>query len=250
MARTDASLLEKLQGVIERTYDLRTGVRDIGRYLIGDEGYRRIYGELAAAGRLVEKVGTAVTAGAGARTLLRESGKGGLAVLVYYPDSLIECLEKNDPTRRLDDANIDAFSVLVEELDHFLVIADRYRRGGEASLLELELHANVTKHLMLGMFVGKMRRTSRLSHADKAWIRFHLFEKGIYSDPDPDVRNRYHDASRFAARYVDRLDRLSPLHRVRELKRFHRMSSQAMIGHLSGDRVVMGSDRPGDRAGR
>jgi hypothetical protein len=242
VALTDASLLERLQGVIERTYDLQTGVRDIGRYVIGDEGYRRIYGGLAAAGRLVEKVGTAVEAGAGARTMLRESGQGGLAVLVYYPDSLIECLERNDPTRRLDDANIDAFSVLVEELDHFLVIADRYRRGGEASLLELELHANVTKHLVLGMFVGKMRRTSRLSQADRAWIRFHLFEKGIFSDPDPEVRSRYRDASRFAVRYVDRLDRLSPPNRVRELKRFHRMSSQAMVGHLSGDRVSDGGE--------
>ena len=65
MGHTEISLLELLQGVIERTYDLQTGVRDIGRYVIGDEGYRRIYGADHAAGR----VRRSVIVGAGARIL-------------------------------------------------------------------------------------------------------------------------------------------------------------------------------------
>jgi hypothetical protein len=233
--RTEKSLIEKLQGVIERTYDLQTGVRDIGRFVIGDEGYRRIYGGLASEGRLIEKVGSAADASAaspespGARTLLRESDAGGLAVMVYYPDSLIECLERNDPTRRLDQDNIDAFSVLIEELDHFLVIADRFRASSEMSMLELELHANVTKYLVLKMFVGKMRRTARLEASDIAWIRFHLFDKAVYSDPDPEIRARYQEASRFAARYVRRLEALPVSRLSRELKRFHRMTLQSKI---------------------
>src|SRR6185503_19378594 len=74
------SLLESLQGVIERTYDLDTGVRDIGRFVIGDAGYRFLYAGVEREGRLFQRVepvrsaGTGVLsgepAGAGARTLL------------------------------------------------------------------------------------------------------------------------------------------------------------------------------------
>jgi len=228
--RTELSLLEKLQGIIERTYDLQPGVGEIGPYVIGDQGYRTIYSGLQAAGKVTDKV---MSPSCGARTLLRRDGDG-LAVSVYYPDSLIECLERNDTTRRLDDGNVDAFTVLVEELDHFLVIAERFRSGGAISLLDLELHANVTKYLMLKLFVGRMRRLTRLSQVDSAWIRFHLFEKGDYVDADPDVRARYHDASRFAARYVRQLDLLPATQRPRQLRRFHRMSPQAKIAHING----------------
>ncbi len=228
MDRTDVSLLERLQGLIERTYDLETGVRDIGRYVIGDMGYRRLYGALPPA-VMTERVLSATT---GARTLIRQ-GPDGLMVSLYYPDHLIECLEDHDPLRRLDDQNVDAFSVLVEELDHFLVIAERYRHSGVLSLLDLELHANVTKYLVLKMFVGKMRGVTRLSEADNIWIRFHLFNKGDFVDPDPLVRTRYNDAARIASRYVRRLDQLPPSDRPRELRRFHRMTPQSKIAHVA-----------------
>lgn len=234
MEPTDRSLLTSLQGIIERTYDLQTGISDIGRYVIGDEGYRRIYGPLAAGGGVVEKVGTAAASpGApGARTLVRHGVTGTLALSIYYPDSLIECLERNDPTRHLDDDNVDAFAAFVEELDHFLVIADRHRSNGVISLLDLELHANVTKYLTLRMFVGRLRRATRLSAGDSSWIRFHLFEKGEFAQSDPEVRARYYDASRLASRYVRQLDTMQPSQRPCELRRFHRMTPQEKIGHI------------------
>lgn len=236
MDRTDGSLLGSLQGIIERTYDLETGISDIGRYVIGDEGYRRLYGPLDASGGVVQSVGSTAAGGAGARTLVRDAGGGGLAVSIYYPDRLIHCLERNDPTRRLDDANVDAFTALVEELDHFLVIAERYRNRGLMSLLDLELHANVTKYLVLKMFVGRMRRTARLSEADSAWVRFHLFDKGEFVEPDPDVRARYRDASRLASRYVRRLDAIPPAGRPSELRRFHRMTPQGKVAYIGASR--------------
>ena len=237
MAHINPSLLERLQGLIERTYDLDTGVREIGRFLIGDEGYRRIYGAGALAGQVVEKVGSAAPLSGpgnpGARTMVRQSNDGDVAVSVYYPDSLIDCLERNDPTRRLDDGNVDAFGVLVEELDHFLVIAERFRSGGVMSLLELELHANVTKHLVLSHFVARLRGARRLAPSDAAWIRWHLFDKGEYSDPDPAVRARYRDASRLAARYVRWLQARPASARARDLRLFHRMTSQEKIACIN-----------------
>ena len=243
MARTRTSLLESLQGLIERTYDLETGVVDIGRFVIGDEGFRRIYGGLEGAGRVLRRLPStgvappgittsAGTAGGGARTLVREA-EAGLALSIYYPDSLVRCLERNDPTRCLDDVNVDAFNVLVEELDHFLVIAERYRSRGVMSLLDLELHANVTKYLVLKMFVGKMRGVGRLSEEDAAWVRYQVFEKGEFVEPDPDVCERYRDAARLGGRYVHALDGLDPADRVPELRRFHRLSPQAKIARIN-----------------
>jgi len=229
VARTEISLLEMLQGVIERTYDLQTGVRDIGRYVIGDEGYRRIYG----AGRDAR-----LSVGAGAppygwraSTLVRQSGEG-LALSIYYPDELIACLERHHPTRRLDEENVEAFSVLVEELDHFLMIVERFRCRASCSLLELELHANITKHLMLNLFVTRMRGAGRLDPDDAAWIDWQLYHRREFSDPDREVRERYRHAGRLAARYMGWLAGVPPVRRPSELRRFHRLAPQRKVAWI------------------
>lgn len=234
MGRTRRSLLETLQGLIERTYDLETGIDDIAPYLIGDAGYLRSYAGLEASGQVVRKVesGAPWNASPGARTLVRQAG-GALAIAIYYPDSLVECLERHDPTRRIDEANVDAFAILVEELDHFLVIAERFRAHAPMTLLELELHANVTKYLVLSTFMGKLRGEVRLSAADAAWIRQRLFHAGDYAEADADVRWRYRQAARLAARYVARLDGMPRASRLPELRRFHRLPSQAKIAHIN-----------------
>ena len=240
--RAGNSLLETLQRVIERTYDLDTGVTDIGRFVIGDQGFRALYGRWHDAGLIRETVADPRTAVSGAtaagsassaaRTLVREQ-EGGLALSIYYPDALVRCLEGNDPTRRLDDGNVDSFNTLVEELDHFLVIADRFRSQGVVSLMDLELHANVTKYLVLKMFVGKLRRASRLAPADAAWVKQQIFDRGEFVAEDPNVRARYREASRLAARYVGALDDLAPASRVAALRRFHRMPPQAKVAHIN-----------------
>jgi len=234
--RSGSSLLETLQHVIERTYDLDTGVTDIAQFVIGDEGFRALYGRWHEAGLIREKVAEpAVVAGSAsgsARTLVREHDEG-LALTIYYPDSLVRCLEGNDPTKCLDDGNVDSFNTLVEELDHFLVIADRFRSRGVVSLMDLELHANVTKYLTLKMFVGKLRQASRLNSEDSAWVRQQVFDRGEFVAEDPHVRERYREASRLAARYVGALDELPAGSRVTALRRFHRMPPQAKVAHIN-----------------
>ena len=204
-------------------------MRDIGRFVIGDAGYLALYGDGEPA-RRVTAAGTAALPGA--RTLLREAGSD-LALCIYYPDDLVSRLERHDPTRRLDDGNVDALAVLVEELDHFLTIAERFRRGGVMSLLELELHANVTKYLVLKLFVAKHRRVTRLAPSDTAWIRYHLFDKAEFAEQDPDLQARYRDAARLAARYVGALDLMPPERRLAELRRFHRLSPQAKHARIA-----------------
>ena len=159
--------------------------------------------------------------------------EGALRLSIYYPDRLVENLERFDPARQIQEKNVDDFATLIEELDHFLTIADRHRGGAEMSLLELELHANITKSLTLELFIARMRRDGPLRNEDRLWVRHHLFEKGEFVEEDPDVESRYRDASSLAVRYLDFLNTLRAVERVRELRRFHRRSHHEKLAHIA-----------------
>jgi hypothetical protein len=150
---------------------------------------------------------------------VRETG-AGLRACIYYPDAMIRCLEERPPQRGLDDDNVDAFAVLVEELDHLLVAAERAHAGRGVSLIELEIQANVSKDLVLSRFLA--RRGRRLARERTDWLRHHLFHARRYTDPDPEIRTRYDDASRVALRFLRSLERLPAGERVARLRRFHK----------------------------
>ena len=209
------SLLEQVQRLLERTYRMRSGVREPGRFIIGDRGYRWLYRDRSAASEARS------TAGQGARVLLRET-PAGTSASIYYPDALIARLERHPPQRGLHEGNVDAFAALVEELDHLLVVAERVRMGREVSLFELELHANVSKHLVLTRFLAGRR--TRLSASRRLWLRHQLFVKNRFREPDSSVQQRYRDATRWAVRFLDRLAGLAAARRIETLRVFHRAS--------------------------
>ena len=204
------SLLEQLRGLIERTYGFETGLDDLGRFVVGNAGYRRFY-----AGR--EAITRVDSATEQARTLVREV-PGAFRACIYYPDELIETLERQPPQHGLFDCNVDAFSTLVEELDHLLLLVWRKRQERPVSRFELELQANVTKHLVLSYFLAAGRPC--LKPHERAWLRHHLFEKGCFVDADPEVAERYRQAARCAVKFVDGLPG-SPRKRLVVLRRFH-----------------------------
>jgi len=222
--RGGTSLLETVQGLLERTYSMRSGVRDVARFLVGDSGYRRFYGEGAS---VVSKVGTA---GRASRLLVRDSADG-VRASIYYPDALVRRLEVRPPQHGLCDVNVDAFAELVEELDHLLVVAERSLLGRPVSLFELELHANVSKQLVLERFLAG--RTGRLDPRRRIWLRHHLFEKADYCDDDAEVRDRYRDAARWAIKLLDALSTLQPARRLRALRRFHRASARGKVSYIT-----------------
>ncbi len=244
MSRPDRSLLATLQALLERTYRMETGIEEIGRYVIGDEGYRRFYGPLSAdrpaappggstwAARGAARAG----AGASARVLVRD-GPGAVGVHIYYPDELIRRLEENPPTRGLGERNVDPFATFVEELDHFLLIAERARLGRPVSLLELELHANVTKYLVCALFLaaaGAGRARAPLGARERQWLLWHLFEKAGFAEEDPRAQQRYRDASRFARRFLGRLEsERGALPRLALLRAFHDATHQGKLASLA-----------------
>jgi hypothetical protein len=206
------SLLESIRGLLQRTYRIRSGLSDLAPFVIGDEGYSRLYVE--AGGRR-----EVPTAGArGARTLVRETGEG-VAACIYFPDGLIRGLETHPPQHGLDERNVDAFADFVEEIDHLLVIAERSRQGRPISLFELELHADVSKYLVLARFLAG--RSGRLGPASRIWLRRRLFEADRGLDEDPASRDRYRDAARWAVGFLRNTDSLAPVSRIAALRRFH-----------------------------
>jgi hypothetical protein len=208
---TAPPLLDQIRGLIERTYDQRSGLGPLAPFVIGDLGYRR----LVAAGPVARMVASP----AGAQLLVRQGPDGRLRASLYFPDRLIRTLERHPPGRGLHAGNVDAFATFVEEIDHLLLLAARAARGPTLTLLELELHANVTKELMLRHFLARRAGVLRLPAEAVAWVRYHLFGKPRWADPDPAVRRRYEDAARFAWRYL----------RLGDLRRFSRMSHQQKL---------------------
>jgi hypothetical protein len=235
-----------------------TGVSDVAPFVIGDEGYRVLYGGrgqgVAAApsvnaactsGLPGDCVGSAGTSGAGARVLVREEA-GSVSARIYYPDALIRQLEDRPPGRGLTDANIDAFSIFVEELDHFLLLAERVRLARPVTLLELEMHANVTKYLVCALFLGAERgrgKKAPLADEDRVWLLWHLFEKITFAEPDPQVQSRYRAAARFARRFLGGLDETSsPAARLERLRLIFPFDGQCREAADCIDRIRRGRE--------
>ncbi len=219
-----APLLEAIRGLIERTYAMRSGLAEIGPFVIGDQGLRTLY-----EAREVADIGTATE---GAKTLVRETADG-VAACVYFPDEMIRQLEAYPPTRGLGEENLDAFAAFVEEIDHLLVIAERSLGRRPVSLFELELHADVSKYMVLARFLAG--RPGTLDERHRIWLRRRLFDSSRVDDDDPSSRERYRDASRWAVRMLDGLDALEPRRRLGFLRRFHRAPVAAKLRQI--DRV-------------
>lgn len=219
------TLVEAVCGLLRRTYALEAPLLPIGRYIIGDAGFRELYANGAAE--------ACSEGGDGARLLVRDTGEG-IRARIYFPDAMIARLEQRPPQQGLDEDNVDAFAVLVEELDHLLVTAERAHAGRGVSLLELELQANVSKDLVLSRFLAGSRR--RLPPTRRSWLRHHLFYKRIYADADPEVRARYDEAARSALRFLRTLERAPRVRRVAALRRFHRAPLEEKLALSSPER--------------
>ncbi len=200
-------LVEVLKSMIERTYGIPPCIEDLSPFIVGDEGFRRFYVEPGFDPKW-----------SGARILVRDSGRP-LRAAFYCPDSLVRHLETFNPLMGLGDVNIEAFSVLVEEVDHLVTLASRASECRAVSLLELEHHANVTKYLMVLHFLGRQTGRLRVAEPLRQWARFHLFER-LSGKPDVD-ETRYREAARLAWQYLRVLETLAPEERRAEIRAFH-----------------------------
>jgi len=211
-----STLLESVRGLLERTYRMDLRLADLGPFVIGDEGYRRLYG-----GERVYRTAGCPAAN-GAQTLVREAD-ASVRARIYFPDAMIRRLEANPPQNGLCEANVDPFAVFVEEIDHLLLLAERTWQARPVTLFEMELHANVSKYLVLSRFLAGGR--PRLDSRQRLWLRHQLFDKGQFRDDDEALRERYRDAAHWAVKFLDRLREQRGTARLRRLRRFHEVGA-------------------------
>ncbi len=221
--KASISLLETVQGLIERTFLFDSGLVELAPFIVGDRAWRRMVHGWAAG---QPRVGSGSESGA--VTFVRETSEGVRAG-IYFPDPLIECLEAFPPQRGIQAENVAAFATFVEEIDHLLVLAERVRLGRPVSIFELELHANVSKYLVLGRFLAG--RSGRLDPGARLWLRREVFGEARFQDDDPVIRERYREAARWSIKLLEAVERREPETRLRDLRAFHWADGQRKL-HL------------------
>jgi hypothetical protein len=228
-----SSLLEATRRLIERTYATPTGVDDVSRFVVGDEGLRRIQRQDPPVHHLDGPGEHGQPGPPGPQVLLRVM-ESSLGLAIYFPDALIRRLEEDPPTLSLHADNVDDFAHFIEEVDHFVALAHGLALGREMHLLELEIRANVTKALVLHHFVGKLSRRLSLREEDRLWVRHHLFEKHGFVDAEGLPADRYREARRLAVRLLDRVKDLPPRARLVELRRWNDLPAPLKVRELAG----------------
>ena len=221
-----ATLFSEVQRLFERTY-AQVGI-NLEDCLIDRQRCGQLSRLAGASARELSEL---------ARTFLRRIDDQ-LFVGIYYSQWLIDQLERHDPRRGVNDANIRHLIAFVEEINHALHAALGFQRGereihGEDFARNLELQAQVDTYLVLLLFVAFFRRTQKVSRTDRRWLRFHLFSRHhprAYADPN--LRGRYIETTELAARYTRFLDALNGARRVEEIRVFHALNYEEKKRHI------------------
>lgn len=210
------TLFSEIQGLFERTY-ASVGV-NLEDCLVGSRRGRQLSALAGAQARELAEH---------ARTFLRATGDGHLRIGIYYSEWLIGQLERHDPRAGLGEENIRELIAFVEEINHAIHAALRFKQGtspsrDEAYARNLELQAGIDTWLVLTLFMAFFRRPGRLTAFDRRWIRFHLFEsKNPCAYSAPQLRERYLETTQLAMRYTAFLESLGAARRVEEIRSFH-----------------------------
>jgi hypothetical protein len=229
------TLFSEIQSLFERTY-ASVGI-SLEECLIDRRRSRQLEALAGAQARELSSL---------ARTFVRTAGDR-LHLGIYYSQWLVEQLEQNDPRAGLNEKNILALIPFVEEINHALHAALSFQRGelpsgAESYARNLELQAQVDTYLVLLLFVAFFRGSAGISHADRKWLRFHMFECRSGSDyRSANLRDRYLETTLLASRYTRFLEGLGAARRVHEIRVFHSLCYDEKRA-----RVIMLCDRPAD----
>jgi len=171
--------------------------------------------------------------GGGSRTLLTQKGDD-VSLGVVLDDSVRSRLAARDPRERLDDANLDSFCVLAEEVSHFVYLFFCARAARQVTQLELELQGEVDKYLST-VFLLSLQNEGAVSPRLRALLFRHYHLAAHVTD---EGRERYRAASDLAYRYCGWLEesflRPSRLHDLaRESRRFYRLGQREKLERIA-----------------
>lgn len=208
------SLLLDLQKITERTYQRGSGL-NMEKFVIGRQRFQDLNSQTSHEARQLSGI---------ARTFFRVMDNR-LYLAIYYSRPMIAALEKHDPRRGLNEKNIYPFIVFIEELDHAIHGALKFRSGErnvrkEGFIRDLELLAKVDIYYTLKFFMAYFNKSGQLENWDRLWLRHHLFERWEYTYQAASLRRRYSETSMLGEKYTRYLDGLKPEHRLEEIRHF------------------------------
>jgi hypothetical protein len=214
------TLLRELQLLLERTYG-PTGV-NFEEFLLDHPRCRELAALAGTYARQISDLG---------RVFMRTQA-GKLRLGIYYHERVITALEQNNPQFGLNDDNVLPFMVFVEELDHAVHAALKYREGetdiyAEAFVRNLELQAKVDVYLVLQLYCAYFNPDKKLNASDRRWLKSCVFDAENFAYEEPLLRDRYRESNRLGRRYVKFLERLSASRRTAEIRRFRALSYAA-----------------------
>ncbi len=219
------TLLEEIQGVLERTY-ATTGLK-LDSFLVGRQ---RCAALSALAGEHACEMSEA------GRTFLRLLD-GNLLLAIYYSSHVVDRLERENPRQALSDRNIRPLIVFIEEITHALHAALRFLEGHrdigrEEFSRDLELQGKVDTYLVLQWLIGSLRGSRRVENNERAWLRHHLFETERFDYDDANLAERYREANHLGSVYTRHLDSLQSRERVGEIRGFRRLTYGEKRGRI------------------
>jgi hypothetical protein len=120
-------------------------------------------------------------------------GDGELFIGIHLADDVRRCLEERDPLARLDDANLDAYCVAIEEISHFHLILNRALDQRPVTKLELECQGEIDKLLVCAF-------TCHVQHGSPHLVPLarRLFDTAVITAQDVAL---YAEATKHAARF-------------------------------------------------
>jgi hypothetical protein len=216
-------LLHRLQGLVERTYDVANP--------------HRVTDYLVTCPQLAASLGLGQAAVATGEQVLVSGDHDEVNLAVFLDRGLLDELRAENPMRALHDGNLDHFWTALEGISHFVYLVWSARMGRQVTRLELELQAEVDKFVLTAMLVS-VQRGGRVPAELHRWL-FDLPE----IDPSlaAEAAGRYAEANRYAGRYCRGLARRyltdgAGTSMMPELRRFYRLSQGGKIRRIEADR--------------
>jgi hypothetical protein len=215
-------ILEKIQGVIERTYDLESEHR-VSDFVVTCPEFARAFGLRPDATALQEQV-------------LVRGDSATVDLAVCLDQQVLTQLRDHDPMALLHDGNLEAFWTALEGVSHFVYLVWNVSRRRQVTQLELELQAEVDKFVTTALLVAA-QQGGRVPTELHSWL-FDLCR--LDESLAQEEADRYARANRYAGRFCQQLasrylrsggDSMFP-----EIRRFYRLSQRGKLRHIESAR--------------
>ena len=216
-------VLEKLQGIIERTYDLESG-HSVSDFVVTCPEFARAFNLRPDESASEEQV-------------LVSGDSAAVDLAVCLDDQVLSRLRRHDPLDSLHDGNLDAFWTALEGVSHFVYLVWNASRSRQVTQLELELQAEVDKFVTTALLVAA-QQGGKVPTELHSWL-FDLCR--LDESLAQEEADRYARANRYAGRFCQQLasrylrsggDSMFP-----EIRRFYRLSQRGKLRHIESARA-------------